>query len=195
MLGYGFEPGDERFVSFLQRQRESRVQRARLIAERLALLGVPIDLDAAIERARPTTISRPIIAQAMADAGHAASRRDAFDRYLAAGGLAYVPRLGASPADVVALVRRCGGVVSMAHPGVTAMDHLIAPLAEAGMAGLEVFHSDHDEAAIARYSVIARDCGLAMTGGSDFHGTDDCGRELGAVSLPPEHFAAFLARG
>jgi len=194
LLAYAFDPGDAGIGAFLQGQRDDRIRRARLIAKRLAYLGVPIDLDAAIERARPTTISRPIIAQAMADAGHAATRREAFSRYLADGGLAYVPRLGATPAQVVSLVRSWGGVVSMAHPGVTQMDGLIAPLAGEGMAGLEVFHSDHDEAAVARYAALARACGLAMTGGSDYHGTDDCGRELGAVSLPPEHLADFLSR-
>ena len=70
-----------------------------------------------------------IIAQTLVAAGHAGSQREAFDRFLAEGGAAFVPRLGATPAEVVALVRACDGAVSMAHPGLTRKDALIEPLA------------------------------------------------------------------
>ena len=38
------------------------------------------------------------------------------------------------------------------------------------MLGVEVYHSDHGPADVARYLGLARTLGLAVTGGSDYHG-------------------------
>lgn len=194
MLAYFIDPASPPIAEFLRQQKADRERRARLIGVRLADLGLPIDIERAIVEARPTTISRPLIANAMVAAGHARSQRAAFDTYLAEGGSAYVTRIGVTPAEVVALVTRVGAAVSMAHPGVTRKDDLIPALASGGMTGIEVFHSDHGPADVARYRTCAERYGLAMTGGSDYHGTADCQRRLGGAHLPAEHFAEFCRR-
>jgi hypothetical protein len=194
MLAYFVDPASRPIAEFLRQQKADRERRARLIGARLAELGFPLDIEHAIVRARPTTISRPLIASAMVAAGYVHNKRVAFDTYLAEGGPAYVTRIGVTPADVVALVTGDGGAVSMAHPGVTRKDALIPSLAEAGMTGIEVFHSDHSAEDLARYQACARQYGLAMTGGSDYHGTADCHRTLGGSHLPREHFAEFCRR-
>jgi predicted metal-dependent phosphoesterase TrpH len=194
MLAYFIDPASPRMTAFLEQQRVDRERRARLIGERLAGLGAPVDIEQAIVAAHPTTISRPVIARALVAAGHAPGARVAFDTYLAEGGQAYVPRLGATPGDVVDLVNADGGVVSMAHPGVTGHDEIIPGLAAHGLAAIEVFHTDHGPATTARYLAMARNLGLAVTGGSDFHGTYDRERELGRSILPAEHFAEFCRR-
>lgn len=194
LLAYFIDPGSGRIAPFLAQQRADRERRARLIGKRLADLGMPVDVERVITETCPAAVSRPAIALAMVAAGHVPDVRAAFDGYLAEGASAFVPRIGATPAEVVALVNRDGGVVSMAHPGVTGRDEIIPSLAANGLSALEVFHSDHDTDAIARYRALAEDLHLAMTGGSDFHGTDDCLRELGSASLPASHFAEFCRR-
>jgi len=62
-----------------------------------------------------------------------------------------------------------------------------------GLDALEVYHSDHDEAAIERYRQMASDLGLLMTGGSDFHGDPMHGIEPGASTLPPDEWARLSA--
>jgi predicted metal-dependent phosphoesterase TrpH len=127
--------------------------------------------------------------------GHARDIADAFDRFLGTGKPAFVPRRGATPAEVVGLVARAGGVASFAHPGKLGLDDLIPPLAAAGLSAIEVFHPDHDEAMVARYRGIARDLNLAMSGGSDYHGPGAGRAEaLGQVTLPADAFHELLDR-
>ena len=85
-------------------------------------------------------------------------------------GPAFVPRTGATPDEVIAMVHRAGGLVSFAHPGVTRMDAIIPRLAGAGLAALEARHSDHDIETEQRYRDMAARHRLAVSGGSDFHG-------------------------
>ena len=67
-------------------------------------------------------------------------------------------------------------------------DELIPDLAERGPSAIEAYHSDHDSVATAHYLAVAAKLGLAVTGGSDYHG--DVGHRcdgLGVVTLPKEY--------
>ena len=182
---------------FLRAARRDRARRARDMAEKLAALGVPIEIDDLIRAAEESgkAVARPSVARALIDAGHVRSLQEAFDRYLADGSPAYVARTGAPPAEVVRLIASAGGVSSLAHPGLLRKDHLIPQLAAAGLDALEVFHSEHDSADKARYLRLAEQHGLAASGGSDFHG-DDHHRAgcFGRVGLPAEQFAVLRQR-
>ncbi len=166
--------------------------------ERLAELGVPVAADALMDAAGAASgraLGRPLIARALVEAGHARDVSDAFDRFLAHGRPAFVARRGATPADVIGIIGRARGLASFAHPGKLGLDALIPGLALAGLAAIEAFHPDHAAKDVDRYQRLARDLGLAVTGGSDFHGPGS-GRPdaLGAVVLPPDAFEAFEAR-
>jgi hypothetical protein len=136
-----------------------------------------------------------VVARALVAAGYVESIKDAFERYLLPGCPAFVARTGAPVAEVVATIARAGGVASLAHPGLTKKDASIAAWVEAGLPAIEVWHSEHDAEAVARYAGMAERWGLVPTGGSDFHG-DDAGREcrLGEVGIPADAFARLTAR-
>lgn len=201
MLAYGFDPTSPRLLEFLRGQREARITRARRMASRLAELNMPIDVDALIgssaEEGR--AVGRPQLARALVAAGHAVSIPEAFELWLGSGRLAYMPRTGGTPYEVVELIASVGGVVSLAHPGVTKRDDLIPKLAAAGLYALECWHSDHDEAVTARYLALAEALGLSATGGSDFHGDlPDRSARLGRSVMPSgafDHLIASLPRG
>jgi predicted metal-dependent phosphoesterase TrpH len=96
---------------------------------------------------------------------------------------------------VIGIVARAGGIVSMAHPGVTKVDGIIPRLAAAGLTALEARHSDHDFETERRYRELAALHGLATSGGSDFHG--DYGHRagaLGVVTLRADDFATLESR-
>ena len=192
MLGYFIDPESGLLREFLDRQRSERLRRVAEMGERLASLGCPIDVEAILAKAvGGRTVGRPQIADALLCAGHASSRDDAFSRYLEYGAPAFVPRRGAGPAEVIDVVHQAGGVVSMAHPGVSRRDDLIPGLVARGLDALEARHSDHDAGTEARYRAMAAALGVATTGGSDYHG--DVGKRaacLGAVVMPSADFDA-----
>jgi predicted metal-dependent phosphoesterase TrpH len=198
MLGYFFEPGDPGLETFLAAQRATRVARVGAIAERLAALGMPIDIRPLLaEAARQTgkSVGRPKVARAMIDAGYVADTREAFDRWLGRGCPAFVERAGASPEEVIAILHRAGGLASLAHPGRTGIDDRLQALCDAGLDVVEVYHSDHDAAAVDRYGRLAREFGLLVSGGSDFHGDPAHGFEPGQSTLPaPEWERLYAAR-
>ena len=196
ILGYFFDHTYPELVTFLEAQREDRRRRVEAIVERLTSLGAPVNQRAIAREAADShkAIGRPAIARALVAAGHARDVADAFDRFLADGRPAFIPRQGAPPVEVIALLRRAGGVASFAHPGKLGLDHVLPDLAAAGLTGLEVFHPDHDEATTQKYAEMAQTLHLSPTGGSDYHGPKSGRAEcLGVVGLTAEAYAAFTA--
>ncbi len=204
MLGYFFDPASAPLAKLLVSQRALRVSRVRQIAGALSSLKMPIDVEALLlsAAARPgSSVGRPQIARALVQAGHVPSVQDAFDRWLATGRPAFVPRTGPSPLDVIHTIHAAGGVASFAHPGVTRRDELIRPLVEQGLDAIEVYHSDHTPDDVVAYRGLAVRLGALVSGGSDFHGEDFAGATvgkaarprrstLGAITLPADDLAA-----
>jgi len=197
MLAYFLDPQPQGLREFLVRQRADRIRRAKEMSEKLSALGVPIKIDGLIEEASTSgkAVARPAVARALVEEGHCSTIQEAFDRWLADGGSAYVARQGASPAEVVTLVARNGGVSALAHPGLLRRDALIPELATVGLGAIEVFHSDHDASAESRYLKKAKQHGLAVCGGSDFHGDQHPrAKRFGQVGLPRDKFELLYQR-
>ncbi|MBI3047131.1 MAG: PHP domain-containing protein [Acidobacteria bacterium] len=197
MLGYFLDPRHAGLGRFLAAQREVRLARLEAIGERLAALGMPVDLEPVFARAaadRRRSVGRPLIARAMVEAGYVADTQEAFDRWLGAGCPVFVPRSGASPEGVIEIIHEAGGLASLAHPGKLRVEPRIAPLTEAGLDAIEAFHPDHDALLVEKYILAARELGLLVTGGSDFHGDPAHGLEPGSVTLPAAEFDRLRAR-
>jgi predicted metal-dependent phosphoesterase TrpH len=197
VLGYFLDPDSPHLNAFLDRQRQDRRRRVLEIADRLDELGAPVDrASLTANAAQPgKSLGRPVVAAALIAAGHVRDVAEAFDRYLSPGAPAFVERIGAPPAAVVRLIGEAGGLAAIAHPGKANTDHLIPVMVDAGMAAIEVFHSDHSAADVMRYQAAAAHFGLLVTGGSDYHGPGT-GRaaSLGRVGISEEAFAALADR-
>ncbi len=192
VLGYYLDPAGDVLADFLERQRADRVRRVGLILERLRALGAPVDPDAVrvpVAGRVPHAVGRPHVARALVRAGHVRDANDAFDRYLGEGRPAFVPRVGASPVEVVRLICGARGVASLAHPGLLGRDELIPDLVRAGMQALEAYHPDHPPAVAAHYRALADGSGIAVSGGSDYHADEAHGAPaLGSTTLPRRDF-------
>jgi predicted metal-dependent phosphoesterase TrpH len=199
VLCYWMDASNEELQTELQRLRDDRFRRGEMMIEKLQALGFDISFERVVEIAGGGNIVRPHVAQAMVDAGIVADEAEAFDRYIADGGPAHVPKHALDPLDAVDLIGRAGGVCVLAHPGMwgdqtSVPDDLIAAMAERGMVGLEVDHTDHTPEQRAVYRAMAERLGLVATGGSDCHGTRYDPIRLGSSLCDPEQFAALRAR-
>jgi 3',5'-nucleoside bisphosphate phosphatase len=191
ILGYFLDPQHEGLRGFLARQRKSRIDRVHAIADRLAASGAPIDIGPLVQSASKQdghSIGRPQVARTLVAAGHASSTNDAFERWLSRGRPAFVPRAGATPEQVIDIIHEAGGLASIAHPGIAHVDDRIPSLRDSGLDALEAYHSDHDDAARARYIALARELNLLVTGGSDYHGDPAHGLNPGDVTLPAQEW-------
>jgi 3',5'-nucleoside bisphosphate phosphatase len=198
VLCYWPDVADPGLVEELGRLRDTRLRRGELMVEKLQALGLPISFERVREIAGGGNIVRPHVAQAMVEAGIVETEKDAFDRYIADGGPASVPKHALDPVDAVALIRSAGGACVLAHPGMwgdqtSVPDELIERMAAAGMAGLEVDHCDHTPEQRAYYGAVAERLGLIPTGGSDCHGARYDPVRLGSALTSPESYAALRA--
>ncbi|WJH33209.1 PHP domain-containing protein [Paenibacillus sp. CC-CFT747] len=176
VLGYFMNTEDPVFLERLKSLRDVRENRNRLLIERLRELGVDITMEAVIanmskELKPDETVGRPHFAEFLTARGYASDMKDAFDRYLGKDGAAYISPMRIPPSEAVRWIHEAGGCAVLAHPGLYGQDDLIPELAQAGLDGLEVFHSDHSAEDEERYAGLANRHHLFVTGGSDFHGS------------------------
>jgi hypothetical protein len=198
VLGYYFDPESVTLADFLDAQRADRRRRMREMCSRLRDLGFDVSSErvmGSVPDESGRSVGRPALADALVQGGYARNRDDAFKRLIGRGSPAYVPRLGASAMDVVHIIERAGGIASLAHPGLAGIDDAIPSLAAGGLAALEARHSDHPPDVEAHYRALAARLGLAVSGGSDFHGDGTSNAAaLGTVTLAEADFAALAAR-
>lgn len=176
VLGYFLhDPPSLDFRAWLADLLESRRKRNLGLVEKLRSMGVQIDLDE-VQAIGRTLTGRPHFARVLVRKGYAANSEEAFRKYLDESAPAFVQR--DSPHTVMAIqqIEAAGGLPVVAHParlGIVNPDReasLIEDLRDAGLRGIEVYHSDHDPQDVERYRRLANKLGLAITGGSDFHG-------------------------
>ncbi len=166
----GFYPHRAALEPPLSERIEGRHRRAQQMVAKLAELGYPIELPPMRGNMAP---GRPHLATALVKAGHAATKREAFDRWLGDHGPAHVQYEKFSAAEGIQLLRDCGAVPVWAHPCLfkgSTVNGLLPQLVEAGLMGVEVYHPHHSPSDIRRLEDYCRDRDLVMTGGSDYHG-------------------------
>ena len=111
LLAYGADPTHDGLVSEMVRIRGGRMGRLAGVLAKLAALGVPVsEAEVLAEVGDSPSIGRPHIADAMIKAGHVRDREEAFDRFLADGGPAHVPRYSIDLERGIDLVHAAGGV-------------------------------------------------------------------------------------
>jgi 3',5'-nucleoside bisphosphate phosphatase len=177
ILGYWVDAAHPALAAECDRLRNERARRAGRILQRLTDLGLPVTLDRVLAHAADAPIGRPHIAAAMVEAGHVPDTAAAFDRYLADGGPAWVPKHAVLPEEGVRLIRQAGGVAVLAHPGLEDRSRpvhgpLLDRLVGAGLSGIEADHAAHPPEVAAYWREVAAERELLVTGSSDFHGTD-----------------------
>lgn len=196
VLGHFVDPQSKALRAFEDLLAEKRRVRMGEMIEKLAALGVALTAEEIERFSGGKTLGRPHVARALVDRGIVASVKEAFDRYLGEGRPAYVGRYRVTGREAIALVRGAGGAATLAHPGVNRLERGdLERLAGWGLAGLEVFHPDHNPSVQDKYLRLARELDLVPTAGSDFHGEAiSPDRRLGSVTMSDGELARLEAR-
>jgi predicted metal-dependent phosphoesterase TrpH len=190
MLGYFFHelPGTE-FRHHLDWLQTARRERNLRLAARLRELGLDVSREEA-EKLGYSQTGRPHFARLLVEKGYVGDIREAFDRYLDESAPGYVERQEASLDNVIRWIHDAGGLASWAHPvrmvrqSGLPVDRLFREMADKQVDAIEAYHSDHSPADQAEYLAVCAKIGLAVTGGSDFHGDSKPHIDLGRVVLP-----------
>lgn len=183
LLGYFIDPLHPRLLTAMQRFQEVRQNRIRDMVERLNKLSVKITAEEVFALANCNAPGRPHIARVLVKNGRCASLDDAFERFLKKGRPAWVPKFKMTAAEAIQLIHEVGGLAVLAHPGLYRADEVIPGLAEAGMDGIECFHSRHSPHTTEHYLRVAARFRLLPTGGSDCHGMNKGEPLIGSVRL------------
>jgi hypothetical protein len=149
---------------------------------------------AVFELANCRAPGRPHVARALVQAGICESLDEAFERFLKRNRPAWVPKFKMSAAAAIELIHQAGGVAVLAHPGLNRTDDPIPGMVEAGLDGIECFHTKHSTVIAEHYLELADQFHLLVTGGSDCHGLNKGTPLIGTVKVPYQHVEALRER-
>jgi len=184
VLGYYMDYHNPELLSYLEKVREKRRERAEKIVAKLNEQGLELDVSRVMEIANGGALGRPHIAQALLERGHVKTMDEAFNRFIGYHSPAYAPKMEISPLEATSLIRKYGGIPVAAHPGSYRDDRLLNDLIAVGLMGIEVYHPDHDAALSEHYLEIAQKNDLFITGGSDCHGGRKGRLYIGETNVP-----------
>ncbi|MGC8602904.1 MAG: PHP domain-containing protein, partial [Desulfomonilaceae bacterium] len=134
---------------------------------------------------------RPHLASLMFRKGYVKTIQEAFDRYLKKGACAYVPKVKLPAYKAVQLIIDAGGIPVVAHPYSLNQDdpdrfeETLLALIDMGLKGIEAYYPKHSRDQTRMYIRLAAKFGLIMTGGTDYHGSNKPGTELGVFPDRP----------
>ena len=172
ILGYHVDMGCDALHAKMDELRHGRERRLEKMVAKLHSLGYPIEVEACDPLNR--AVGRPHVAKALVAAGYFKTVQEVFDALLRRGGPAYVPQPKLAPEEAVALIHAAGGIAVLAHPSELADASLPERLLRTvPFDGLEVYHPSADKEAQAKWLHLAKELGLMVGGGSDFHATPD----------------------
>ncbi len=169
--------------AFINRQNESRINRALQISEKMAACGIKDAYRKACEIAGHNRVGRPHFAQLFINEGFVSEMQTAFKRYLGRGRPAYAPTCWPSINETVACIIEAKGHAVLAHPlkyalTSTKLQELVHAFKEAGGGALEVVSGEITRGAIEQLSLLCSRFKLDASTGSDYHG-----HKLSRISL------------
>ncbi|HTJ93002.1 MAG TPA: 3',5'-nucleoside bisphosphate phosphatase [Pararobbsia sp.] len=192
VVGLAIDAGNRDLVEGLAMTRGGRDGRGRVIADRLAELGIPGAYEGALKHAdNPALLSRTHFARFLVEHGYCESTSDVFARYLAEGRPGFVAHEWATLEQAMGWIRGAGGTAVIAHPGrykYTPLEFaaLFDAFRDLGGDAIEVVTGSHSPDQYREYADVARRYGFRASRGSDFHAPGEGRTELGTLPMLPD---------
>lgn len=204
ILGYFIDPENKRLQEAMAYALVVRDQRQEETCRKLNEQGFQITMDELREEAHGNPVlCRAHFAQIMVRKGYAESVQDCFKKYLSVGCYAYSNKQALLPHEAVSLIHEAGGIAVAAHLHLIKMED--APLKEFlrsliphGLDGVEGYYTDYTPDMEQRYRAMAKELGLVLSGGTDYHGANkphiSIGRGRGGLEIPYSVLEGLKAR-
>jgi len=194
ILGYFIDIHNKKLQDAMAYALQVRDERQEETCRKLNEQGFQITMDELREEAHGNPVlCRAHFAQIMVRKGYAESVKDAFSRYLSVGCYAYSNRQALTATEAVSLIHEAGGIAVAAHLHLIKMED--APLKEYlkslipyGLDGIEGYYTDYTPDMETRYRAMAKELGLVISGGTDYHGANkphiSIGKGRGELEIP-----------
>ncbi len=179
-LGYFIDPKNVEILKKFKQWEDRRNGRANKIISKLNKLGMDVEKETKKiwKETKSGFISRKHIAEAMVRKGYARDHREAFDKYIAYGGKAFI-KVGGYPTfkEAIELIQGAGGVAVWAHPWWTReisnkkLKKMFKEFVGYGIVGVETGSYFHKELEKINEGCkkLAKKYNMLQTSGSDFH--------------------------
>ena len=192
ILGFYIDEDNAQLKSVLTEIVDLRKERNEVTAKLLQQLGFDVALEEAAAIAPGGIIGRAHYAKLLMDKGYTSSVKESFDKYLAAGKPAYFTNQKLEAKCIIETIHAAGGVAFLAHPHQMKLgdklEDYVKELVSYGLDGMEGYYSEYDEKMQDEYQAMAARYGLALSGGTDFHGEMkphiSIGKGLGNMAVP-----------
>ena len=169
----------------LDHLQKARAERNPRIVEKLKRLGIQIAYEEVLKASGGGQVGRPHFAQVLLEKNYVRTFQEAFERFLKKGAPAYVDKFRFTSKEAIHFISEAGGVAVLAHPktlnmnGHAELEALIHRLIQEGLKGIEVYYPEHSPPEVAQYKGLAERYGLLITGGTDYHGIEKNGLDIG----------------
>ena len=194
IVGLGIDAEHAGIIEGLRRTREGRGNRAQLMADQLAKVGINGAYEGALHFAgNHQLISRTHFARFLVEQGVCRNTEQVFKNYLIEGKPGYVPHQWANLDDAIAWIKASGGVAVIAHPGRYSrlnsmqMDELYKRFKDMGGLAIEVVTGSHSPDQYKTFAKIAEQYGFLASRGSDFHDPNESHIDIGNLPHLPDH--------
>jgi predicted metal-dependent phosphoesterase TrpH len=185
LLGFFLDISHPLLNEKLKYLQKARAERNPKIFEKLIQLGIKMNYEEVLKASGGGQVGRPHFAQVLLGKGYVGSFQEAFNRFLKKGAPAYVEKFRFSAKEALHFVNEAKAVAVLAHPntlgmnGYSEFEKLLLRLIEEGLKGIEVYYPEHSPLEIAQYKMLAERYDLVITGGTDYHGIEKNGLDIG----------------
>ncbi len=191
IVGLNIDPTDRTLMQGIANLQSIRIERARLMGDRLAKKKIPGIFELAHQFAGEGMITRTHFARALVKNGYASDVSSVFNSYLKPGKPGYVSTEWASLEEAVSWIKNAGGIAVVAHPGHyrlsgSWMRRFLTAFKEAGGKGIEIVYGQANPADITNGTRFAVAFDLAGSTGSDFHTSENRWSRFGNLPTLPE---------
>ncbi len=196
IVGLFIDPESTHLKQFLKSVIDQRHKRNERIIKKLSSLGFKITVADWIQEAGNNVPGRPHLASLLVKRGFFPDIKSVFSELIGNNAPGYEPRVQPRPEEAISIIHKAGGVAIWAHPYAMRLVPF-STLKKAGLTmkgygldGLETYYSHFTEEETKNAHRFAHQYNLLESGGSDYHGDNtpgvELGRGLGSLNVPYE---------